>query len=140
MRWSPTGWGAEYINAEGDRYTRSVERWGDRGEALVGSEEEGRLVPATKLPRFQQLVEFHRVVSVVPAAPGWTLHAQAFAGAPAFTTPIAAWVMDGDGDFWPVAGVGEPSFPGMGNPDPEGEHSLRATLDTRHRIVPPSQP
>ncbi|MFJ9847196.1 hypothetical protein ACIRYZ_43590 [Kitasatospora sp. NPDC101155] len=115
---------------------RAVERWGDKGEALVG-DESGRLVPAVKVPGFQKLVENHRVVAVLPAAPGWTVQSAQFGPFEPFTTPIGAWVMDGEGMFWPVIGVSEPKDGGPYRPSPDGEWVLRPHLSSGNKIVPP---
>lgn len=135
MQWSPTGWSARIVD-EGGTYTRSVERWSDKGEAMVG-DKSGRLIPATKIPGFTELVEHHRVVAVLPAAPGWAVEAAPFGPRDRFVTPIAAWVMDGEGDFWPVIGVSEPEGGGPERPNPKGEYTLGPYMSSGHKIVPP---
>jgi hypothetical protein len=138
MKYTPTGWAAEFTTEDGTgTYTRPVEKWSAiRGEALI-ADESGRLVPARKQPRFSKLVEFHRVVAVVPAAPGWALRADAFGEAEAFSTPIAAWVLDEEGDYWPVASV-HPTEATLKNPAAEGVPLLQAVASSRYHIIPPS--
>jgi hypothetical protein len=138
MVWSPTGWGVRVIDGDdGTSLILPVEQWGPKGEALVVDREQARLVPATRLPNFRELVRLRRVVAVVPAAPGWTIDAHMLGSQLPFTTPIAAWVMDGEGHFSAVAGVAD-SVSRMGeNPDPEGEYVLRQAMSSRYRIVPP---
>lgn len=136
MKTSPTGWGAQYTDSDGKELILPVEKWSLLGRALVADEKTGQLVPATKRRGFVELVPLHRVVAVVPAAPGWKISAHAFGGSPAYSTPIAAWVMDGEGQFWPVIAHGGES---KDNPDPRGEITLTATWSTRNRIIPPTQ-
>jgi hypothetical protein len=92
---------------------------------------------AVKVPGFQKLVENHRVVAVLPAAPGWTVQSAQFGPFAPFTTPIGAWVMDGEGMFWPVIGVSEPEDGGPYRPSPDGEWALRPHLSSGNKIVPP---
>ncbi|NJP98644.1 hypothetical protein HCN51_56080 [Nonomuraea sp. FMUSA5-5] len=141
MRWSPTGWGAEIIDndAPGGLTVLPVERWSSRGAAMV-AHTSGRLIPARRVPGFQKLVETHRTVAVIPAAPGWNIHAEPSGDQPSYITPVAAWVMTGDGDFWPVAAVGHDIGAGPANPDPDGAIMLRPHWSTRCRIVGPAYP
>ncbi|MGI5292741.1 hypothetical protein ACQEVF_56850 [Nonomuraea polychroma] len=138
MKWSPTGWGARITSedAPGGSYVLPVERWSWWGRAMV-AHESGRLIPAKRVPGFEKLVPLHRTVAVVPAAPGWKVHAHAFGDLPAYSTPIAAWVMSGDGVFWPVAAAGRGNDPAPSNPDPDGEILLRPHMSSRCRIIGP---
>jgi hypothetical protein len=136
MRSSPTGWAAEVLGKHGE-YLVDVEKWGDKGEALVVDAKSARLVPAEKLPGFQTLVPLHRVVAVMPSAPDWRVEADRFGPFPGFSTPIAAWVLDGHGAFWPVIGVSEPEGRGPMRPNPEGEVTLRAAWSSGNKIVSP---
>jgi hypothetical protein len=139
MELSPTGWGIEITDADGGTYIRAVEKWSEKGEPLVGDEEAGRLVPAQKIAGFTKLVRLHHVVALMPAAPGWTLSARAFGGQAAFTTPIAGWALNNEGELWPVATIAASEEAGPQNPNPEGESWLQIATDTRYRIVPPPQ-
>ena len=143
MKWSPTGWGARIKDsqAKGGSYVIPVERWSRwANRAMVTDAKSGKLIPATQFPGYVELVPLHRVVAVVSAAPGWTANAHAFGQEPAYTTPIAAWVMDGEGDFWPVAAEGYDPTGEKTNPDPRGEHTLSPQSSSRLRILGPAQP
>ncbi|MFE1989175.1 hypothetical protein [Streptomyces mirabilis] len=137
MKWSPTGWGAEITGETGD-YTVPVEKWGAKNEALVADPDKAKLVPATELKGFKRLVEHHRVVAVVPAGPGWTVESDRFGPFPGYSAAIGAWVMDGEGHFWPVIGASEPPDGGPSRPSSKGESVLRPHWDSGITIVPPS--
>ena len=137
MKWSPTGWGAEIKN-EGGQVLRVVEKWSDEGDALVG-DESGRLVVAAKLSGFQRLVQLHRVIGIIPAATGWRVNAHTFGPYPGFISPIAAWVVDGEGNFWPVIGLTEPEGGGQAQPSDDGDVIMKARLSSRYRIIGPDR-
>jgi hypothetical protein len=136
MKWSPTGWGAKIVEGERE-YSLPVEKWGPKDGAMVAMTDSPKLVPVTKVPGFKELVPYHRVVSVLPAAPGWKVQAERFGPFAPYTAPIAAWVMDGEGIFWPVIGVSEPEDGGPHRPSPDGEYTLRPHLSTGNKIIAP---
>lgn len=139
MRWTPTGWIAEFVDEDGGMPRRfAVERWADNGDALIGHES-GRLVPARKQPGFKGIYELSRPVTVIPAAPGWTVRGDAFGHLESFTAPIAAWVMSGEGSFYPVFDAGwQTPDSGPVNPNPNGSHALQEGASSRYHIVPPT--
>ena len=47
-----------------------MKKWGPKDEGRVAMTDSLRLVPVTKVPGFKELVPYHRMVSVLPAAPG----------------------------------------------------------------------
>ncbi len=136
MRWSPTGWIAEFADEDGGEPRRfGVERWAVNGDAMIGHES-GRLVAARKQPGFLGIHKLTGVVAVVPAAPGWTVEADMFGDLMPFTAPIAAWVLTDDGVVQPIIDKGwEPGT----NPDPRGSWALQVAGSSRHHIVPPPQ-
>jgi hypothetical protein len=137
MKYSPTGWAAEVKDDDGQpSYLLTVERWSESGEAMV-AHESGKLVPASTAPGFVKIVPLTRTAAVVSATPGWTVRADMIGDKAPFTAPVAAWVMDGEGRFWPVIAVGTDERGGTANPDPAGELSLRPVSSTRFHIVPP---
>jgi hypothetical protein len=89
------------------------------------------------VPEFKELVPYHRVVSVLPAAAGWKVQAERFGPFDAFDAPIAAWVMDGEGKFWTVIGVSEPEDGGPHRPSPDGEYTVRPHLSSGNKIIAP---
>nr|WP_280873669.1 hypothetical protein [Streptomyces sp. CZ24] len=104
---------------------------------MVATNDSPRLVPVTKVPGFKELVPYHRVVSVAPAAPGWTVEADPFGPFPGYSAPIGAWVMDGEGLFWPVIGVSKPEDGGPHRPSADGEAVLRPHWSSGNKIIGP---
>jgi hypothetical protein len=138
MKYSPTGWAAEYRTDEGEEtFLRVIEQWGAEGEPLVVDLDAGQLASAATLPGFLKLVPLTRAVSVVSAAPGWSVRADAFGDREGFIAPIAGWVMDGEGTFWPVIPAGEDESGFISKPDPRGEMWLRPVSSSSIRIIPP---
>lgn len=136
MKWSPTGWGAKIVEEDWE-YSLPVEKWGPGDEAMVAMHDNPKLIPVTKVPGFKELVPYHRVVSVIPATPGWKVQADQFGPFPPYTAPIAAWVMDGEGSFWPVIGVSDPGNREPYRPSPNGEYTLTPYLSSRNKIIAP---
>ena len=138
MKYSPTGWAAEYRTDESEETILCVvEKWGAEGEPLVVDLNSCKLAPAATLPGFLKLVPLTRVVSVVSATPGWSVRADAIGNREGYTAPIAGWVMDGEGTFWPVIPASEDESDSMSKPDPRGEMRLKAVSSSNIRIVPP---
>ena len=136
MKWSPVGRGAKIVEGERE-YSLPVEKWGPKDEAMVAMRDSPKLVPVTKVPGFKELVPYHRVVSVLPATPGWKVQADQFGPFAPYTAPIAAWVMDGEGIFWPVIGVSETEDGGPHRPSPDGEYTVRPHLSSGNKIIAP---
>jgi hypothetical protein len=107
MEFSPTGWVAIYKPTPSNGVVvRPVEAWSDGRDALVADERTGRLVVASNSTDFVRLQKCSRVVSAIPAQPGWSL--RIWEGnkddGPTFTVPIAAWIVDEAGNLTPVGG------------------------------------
>jgi hypothetical protein len=75
-----------------------------------------------------------RIEPLVPADP---VRRRVWADLAPYTAAIAAWVMDGEGIFWPVIGVSEPEGGRPHRPSPDGECTVRPHLSSGNEISAP---
>lgn len=128
MDFSPTGWFASYEVVRPSQKTpvvRLVEAWHPAGPALVVDEERGCLVDASSVEGFTGLARCAKVVGAVAALPGWELEVwdRDDSDSAASIEPIAAWLVDWDGQMFPMCGA--------------SDSWLEPTLNQRTAIRPP---
>jgi hypothetical protein len=99
---SPTGWYATFdqTRSPGGVLQARVEAWSPDGAALVVDPTAGRLVPATAVAGFAELRPCRRVVSVIPAAPGWRVHHVDDSGS--YNSTVVGFAVAADGEGLPV--------------------------------------
>ncbi len=119
MDFTATGWAAQYTPSASDGVVwRPVEAWHpEHGAALVVDEATGRLVPATQPSGFQRLHRVGRVVTAIPAPRGWTLRIweNEKDDSSAFDVPIAALLVDDQGNLTPVGHSADSYLTSTGN-------------------------
>jgi hypothetical protein len=98
------------------------------GAALVVDEKGGCLRQARSMAGFERLEKVPRVVAVAPAAPGWQVELWNANGDndDTFFEPIAAWLVDAEGNLYPANGSND---------------SYLTTINPRQRsqILPPEE-
>jgi len=99
---SPTGWYATFDQSRspGGVLQARVEAWSPDGAALVVDPGAGRLVPATGVAGFVELRPCRRVVSVIPAPPGWRVHHVDDTGS--YNSSVVGFAVSADGEGLPV--------------------------------------
>ncbi|GGM82280.1 hypothetical protein GCM10012275_61140 [Longimycelium tulufanense] len=130
VTFSPTGWAARYKDPEYPNLVvqEAVERFSEDGDALVVDRRYGTLIPARARTGFVGLVECGRMMSVVPAPPGWRVGGQTDDGY-AWSDPVVAWLVDETGTGYPLIrdgrhltmvedAVSEYTLSGPDDPDP----------------------
>jgi hypothetical protein len=118
MEFSPTGWVAIFKPTPSNgAVVRPVETWSDGRDALVADERTGRLVVASNSTDFVRLQKCRRVVSAIPAQPGWSLRIwEGNKGdGSTFTVPIAGWIVDDAGNLTPVGGSSDAYLGAVGS-------------------------
>jgi hypothetical protein len=128
MDFTPTGWMARYNPTKPNApVIRPVVAWNDEGEALVVDESRAKLVRAANFADFVRLDRCSRVVSAVPAQPGWTVKIweDNDDDSSIFSVPIVAWLVDEEGFLTPISASSD-------------SHLEPSASSQRHEIVAPS--
>lgn len=112
QEFTPTGWVARYKYHDGREEEFPVETWSSDGDAMIVDYMSGRLTPVWRREGFAKLDRVDRIVTAVPAAPGWRVKLEGEPG-DFWEEPIAAWLVTDQGHIHPVLDFGDEGYGGI---------------------------